>query len=262
MKHISLLFAIALLAAISFTAARWCFERRLHALLRRRRSASQYRAPRSGFAHAWTGATRHRMASLAARVDDSFRDARRLVAQRSCGRDSVGRFVSCWRARFFSRPHAESTRLCAAAAVVGLVFALNPNMLYLQSTPMTEALFAASLAAMLWATLWFRDSQSVVGGSRRRRRIECRVAHALRRLVSDSLRRAVLAVRREAEVARDSVRGARRAGTAGLARAQSVLLQQRARVLQRAVVGGGDLRPPARAGNAAVSWRSRLAQRR
>ena len=49
----------------------------------------------------------------------------------------------------------------AAALAVVLLFALNPNMLYLQSTPMTEPLFAASLAMLLWATLWFRESQSV-----------------------------------------------------------------------------------------------------
>src|SRR5215831_11004404 len=38
----------------------------------------------------------------------------------------------------------------AAFAVVA-IFALNPNMLYLASTPMTESLFAASLAALLWS---------------------------------------------------------------------------------------------------------------
>jgi len=47
-----------------------------------------------------------------------------------------------------------------AGFVAALLFALNPNMLYLQSTPMTEALFAASLAALVWAIVWFRDSQS------------------------------------------------------------------------------------------------------
>jgi hypothetical protein len=48
-----------------------------------------------------------------------------------------------------------------AAAAVALVFALNPNMLYLQSTPMTEAMFIATLAALVWSMLCFRDSQSV-----------------------------------------------------------------------------------------------------
>jgi Dolichyl-phosphate-mannose-protein mannosyltransferase len=48
----------------------------------------------------------------------------------------------------------------SAALTVALLFALNPNMLYLQSTPMTEPIFAAALAALLWATIWFRDSQS------------------------------------------------------------------------------------------------------
>ena len=47
-----------------------------------------------------------------------------------------------------------------AALAVALLFALNPNILYLQATPMTELPFLASLAALLWATLWFRDSQS------------------------------------------------------------------------------------------------------
>lgn len=49
----------------------------------------------------------------------------------------------------------------AAGVAAALLFALNPNMLYLQSIPMTEALFAASLAALLWATIWFRSTQSV-----------------------------------------------------------------------------------------------------
>ena len=47
-----------------------------------------------------------------------------------------------------------------AALAVALLFALNPNMLYLQTTPMTELPFLASLAALLWSTLWFRDAQS------------------------------------------------------------------------------------------------------
>ncbi len=48
-----------------------------------------------------------------------------------------------------------------AALAVVLLFALNPTVLYLQATPMTEMPFLASLAALLWSTLWFRDSQSV-----------------------------------------------------------------------------------------------------
>jgi len=47
-----------------------------------------------------------------------------------------------------------------AALAVTLLFAINPTVLYLQATPMTEMLFLAALAALLWATLWFRDSQS------------------------------------------------------------------------------------------------------
>jgi len=46
----------------------------------------------------------------------------------------------------------------AAVAATALV-ALNPNMLYLQSTPMTEGVFFGCLMALLYATVRFRDTQ-------------------------------------------------------------------------------------------------------
>ncbi len=49
-----------------------------------------------------------------------------------------------------------------AALAAALLFATNPTMLYLQSTPMTEPVMAAALAALLLTTLWYRDSQSVL----------------------------------------------------------------------------------------------------
>jgi hypothetical protein len=49
-----------------------------------------------------------------------------------------------------------------AALAVILAFAINPNILYLEATPMTESLFLAALAGLLWATLWFRESQSIL----------------------------------------------------------------------------------------------------
>jgi hypothetical protein len=61
---------------------------------------------------------------------------------------------------FFSAAE-RAFRSQPAAFAVMLVFLLNPNMLYLSATPMTEPVFAASVAAILFATLWFRDSQSV-----------------------------------------------------------------------------------------------------
>ncbi len=59
---------------------------------------------------------------------------------------------------FASVERATNSRKSAVAAL--LVFALNPNLLYLQSIPMTETIFAAALLALLWSTLWFRDTQS------------------------------------------------------------------------------------------------------
>ena len=46
----------------------------------------------------------------------------------------------------------------AAVAAVGL-FALNPNVLYLQSIPMTESLFSACLLALLYFSVRFRETQ-------------------------------------------------------------------------------------------------------
>jgi TPR repeat protein len=49
---------------------------------------------------------------------------------------------------------------CASAAVAAsALFALNPNVLYLQSIPMTESIFAACLLGLLYFTVRFRDTQ-------------------------------------------------------------------------------------------------------
>ncbi len=49
----------------------------------------------------------------------------------------------------------------SAAAWASLaVFAFNPNLLYLQATPMTEPMFLAFLAALLYATVRFAESDS------------------------------------------------------------------------------------------------------
>lgn len=46
------------------------------------------------------------------------------------------------------------------AALTSLaVFALNPNLLYLQATPMTEPVFFACLMTLLFGTVWFAQSQ-------------------------------------------------------------------------------------------------------
>jgi len=47
-----------------------------------------------------------------------------------------------------------------SAAVAVAVFATNPNVLYLQSTAMNEPLFFACLAALLYATVRFRQTES------------------------------------------------------------------------------------------------------
>jgi hypothetical protein len=48
-----------------------------------------------------------------------------------------------------------------AGALAATLYALNPNALYLASIPMTEAVFFGSLAALLYFTVRFRDTQSL-----------------------------------------------------------------------------------------------------
>jgi Dolichyl-phosphate-mannose-protein mannosyltransferase len=50
----------------------------------------------------------------------------------------------------------------AAAAVVVACFALNPNVLYLASIPMTEIVFLAGLAVLLLALFRFRETQETI----------------------------------------------------------------------------------------------------
>jgi hypothetical protein len=64
-----------------------------------------------------------------------------------------GVFLFCSVRRVFS---SEAAAWCAA-----FVYALNPNLLYLQSTPMTEPVSLACLLGLLYFSVRFRDSQSL-----------------------------------------------------------------------------------------------------
>src|SRR5580698_9530824 len=65
---------------------------------------------------------------------------------------------------FFFAAAERAFRSQPAAFAVMLVFLLNPNMLYLSAAPMTEQQLAACVAALLFATLWFRDAQRTSSG--------------------------------------------------------------------------------------------------
>ncbi len=60
---------------------------------------------------------------------------------------------------FFYYAAREAYRSALAAAIVLACFALNPNILYLASIPMTEIVFFAGFAALLFALLRFRRTQ-------------------------------------------------------------------------------------------------------
>ena len=55
--------------------------------------------------------------------------------------------------------HAFESR--AAGAVAAALFALNPNVLYVQSTPMSEPVFFAALAVLVYSTVRFTRSPSL-----------------------------------------------------------------------------------------------------
>lgn len=52
-------------------------------------------------------------------------------------------------------------RCTAAAATATALFALNPNLLYLQSIPMSESIFFACLMALLYFTVRFQQTQGL-----------------------------------------------------------------------------------------------------
>jgi hypothetical protein len=67
-------------------------------------------------------------------------------------------FVFAVVALYLTARHTFESR--AAAITAAALFALNPNILYLQSIPMTEMVFFAGLFGMLYATLWFHRTRS------------------------------------------------------------------------------------------------------
>lgn len=65
----------------------------------------------------------------------------------------AGLFLFAAARRIFASP--------AAAMAATALFALNPNLLYLQSIPMSECVFFASLMALLYCTVRFRQTQGL-----------------------------------------------------------------------------------------------------
>ncbi len=153
----AMLAVVAVLAAISIGASWWCFERgytlyygdaEAHLNIARRIVDSRTPGPEQ-IGTVWLPLPHLAMLPFAMRDSLWKSGLAGAIPSMLC-------FVA---AGSFLFAAARRARICAIAALA--VFALNPNVLYLQSTPMTEMLFLASFAAVLWATLWFRDTQSM-----------------------------------------------------------------------------------------------------
>ena len=113
---------------------------RRDAELRRRRRAPGHRAARLRLALSRAQATRLGVAAAAASADDSLCRGLPLVGRRHRRHDSFGAGL-CRRLRRASIVwRGDGCRPCAAAVAL-IFFALNPNLLYLQTTAMTEPLF-------------------------------------------------------------------------------------------------------------------------
>lgn len=152
--------AIGLLATIGITAAHWTFQHgytlyygdaEAHLNIARRVLDSRTPGPEQ-LGTVWLPLPHLLMMPFAAH-DDWWRDGLAGAIPSCACFILAGTFLfAAARRAYGSTP---------AAFVVALIFAANPNMLYLQSIPMTEALFIASLAGIVWAMLWFRDQQSI-----------------------------------------------------------------------------------------------------
>lgn len=152
---------IVLLALISATASWWCLERgyvlyfgdaEAHLNIARRILDSRTPGPEQ-IGTGWLPLPHLLMIPFVSR-DSWWRSGLAGTIPSGVCFVLAGTFLfAAVRRAFGSNPVA----LCST-----LLFALNPNMLYLQATPMTEPLFIATVAALLWATLWFRDSQSLL----------------------------------------------------------------------------------------------------
>ncbi len=160
-KAVALFGVMALLTVVSASAALWCLARgyvlyygdaEAHLNIARRILDSRTPGPEQ-IGTVWLPLPHLLMIPFVMR-DDWWRSGMAgIIPSAAC-------FVLAGAFLFVAARRAYAS--ASAALAVALLFALNPNMLYLQSTPMTEPVFAASLAALLWATLWFRDSQSVL----------------------------------------------------------------------------------------------------
>ena len=72
---------------------------------------------------------------------------------------SAGCFVLAGLFLYAAARRAYQSRAAALTALC--LVALNPNLLYLQATPMTEPVMLAALAALLYFTVRFRDTQGL-----------------------------------------------------------------------------------------------------
>ena len=153
--------ALALLAGLSAAAVRWFFERGYllyygdaQAHLNIARRLFDTRTPNyEQIGTVWLPLP-HLLLLPFVRNDEWWRNGLAGAFPSAACFVLAGAFLyAAMREAFESRP---------AAAAALAVFALNPNLLYLQSTAMTEPVLFAALMALLYFTVRFRRTQSLL----------------------------------------------------------------------------------------------------
>jgi hypothetical protein len=94
----------------------------------------------------------HLLMAALARYDSLWASGFAGILPSLVGFALAGGFLFASTQKIFDSKHAGWTAT--------LLFATNLNMLYLAATPMTEPIMAAALAALLWATLRYRETES------------------------------------------------------------------------------------------------------
>ena len=115
-----------------------------------RRLAAHPRQPDAGL-----GADRRGVAAAAAPAQHAAGADRSSLSHRRVRDRDVGALARAWRRRRSRRPCCALTASRAGATLAAALFATNPNVLYLQSTPMTEPLlFGLTTLQVFLFTTW------------------------------------------------------------------------------------------------------------
>ena len=163
------LIVAALSAALVTAAVWWLYTQGLSALLRRRAIPPEHQ-PQHYRLHALPATTRLAVSGFRSSISSACRlSGTTLGGALALPAPFLLLFASCSRPCFFTWPPGKRIATCLLAAITAACFALNPNLLYLGSIPMTEVVFFAAFSILLFSLFRFRRTQNrwliILGGA-------------------------------------------------------------------------------------------------